>query len=195
MIKADLVRAFKNAQTKLSTFIDKKENFAKLEKICILVAESYRCDGKVLVSGNGGSMADAMHFAEELSGRFRVDRKALPAMPFSDPSYITCVANDYGYEEIFSRGVQAYGKEGDVFFGLSTSGNSKNIVKAVKIAKEMNLKVVLLLGKGGGELKGMGDIEIIINGKTSDRIQEIHMLILHTIVEGVERLLFPENYI
>ena len=195
MIKADLVRAFKNAQTKLNTFIEKKENFAKLEKICILVAESYRCDGKILISGNGGSMADAMHFAEELSGRFRVDRKALPAMSFSDPSYLTCVANDYGYDKVFSRGVQAYGREGDIFFGLSTSGNSKNVVEAVKIAREMKLKVILLLGKGGGELKGKGDIEMIINGKTSDRIQEIHMLILHTIVEGVERLLFPENYI
>ena len=195
MIKADILRAFKNAQTKLNTFIEKKENFVKLEKICTLVAESYRCDGKILVSGNGGSMADAMHFAEELSGRFRVDRKALPAMSFSDPSYLTCVANDYGYEKVFSRGVQAYGREGDIFFGLSTSGNSKNIIEAVKVAKEMKLKVILLLGKGGGKLKGMGDIEININGRTSDRIQEIHMLILHTIVEGVERLLFPENYI
>lgn len=195
MIKRDLVRAFKNAQAKLNKFIENKENFEKIEQICNLVAECYRYDGKVLVSGNGGSMADAMHFAEELSGRFRVDRKALPAMPFSDPAYLTCVANDYGYDEVFSRGVQAYGKEGDVFFGLTTSGNSKNIIEAVKVAREMKLKVVLLLGKGGGKLKGMGDIEININGKTSDRIQEIHMLVLHTVVEGVERLLFPENYI
>ena len=194
MIKSDLVRAFKNAQTKLNTFIEKKENFDKLEKICTLVAESYRCDGKVLVGGNGGSMADAMHFSEELSGRFRVDRKALSAMSFSDPSYLTCVANDYGYDKVFSRGIEAYGKQGDIFFGISTSGNSMNIIEAVKVAKEMKLKVVLLLGKGGGKLKGMGDIEININGKTSDRIQEIHMLILHTVVEGIERLLFPKNY-
>ncbi|MDA3886839.1 MAG: D-sedoheptulose 7-phosphate isomerase, partial [Candidatus Delongbacteria bacterium] len=170
-------------------------NFDNITEVVETIINSLNKGGKVIICGNGGSMTDAMHFAEEFTGRFRKDRKALPAISLSDPSHITCVANDYGFENIFSRGVEAYGRSGDVFIGLSTSGNSKNIIEAVKVAKELKLKIVLLLGKGGGELKGMGDIEIIINGKTSDRIQEIHMLILHTIVEGVERLLFPENYI
>lgn len=135
-----------------------------------------------------------MHFAEEFTGRFRKERPALPAISLSDSSHITCVGNDYGFDYIFSKGVEAFGQEGDMFFGISTSGNSPNVIEAVKEAKKRGLKTVALLGKDGGKLKGMCDYEFIIPGETSDRIQEIHMMILHVIIEGVERILFPENY-
>ena len=118
----------------------------------------------------------------------------MPSISISDSSHITCVGNDYGFDFIFAKGVEAFGQEGDFFFGVSTSGNSKNIIEAVKSAKERNLKTVALLGKDGGKLKGVCDYEFIIPGETSDRIQEVHMMILHIIIEGVERILFPENY-
>jgi len=150
--------------------------------------------GKALVCGNGGSACDAMHFAEEFTGRYRQNRKALPVISLTDPSHVTCVGNDYGFEEIFARGVEAYGKEGDLFVGISTSGNSENVIRAVNKAKEAGLVTVALLGKDGGKLTGKCDYEFIVPEKTSDRIQEVHMIILHIIIEGVERLLFPSNY-
>ena len=158
------------------------------------MADAYKNGKKSLIAGNGGSNCDAMHFAEEFTGRFRKERPALPSISISDSSHITCVGNDYGFDAIFSKGVEAFGQEGDFFLGLSTSGNSKNIIEAVKVAKEKGLKTVALLGKDGGQLKGMCDYEFIINAKTSDRVQEVHMMILHIIIEGVERVLFPENY-
>ena len=135
-----------------------------------------------------------MHFAEEFTGRFRKDRRALPSISISDSSHITCVGNDYGFNFIFAKGVEAFGQEGDFFFGISTSGNSQNIVEAVKIAKEKGLKTVGLLGKDGGKLKGVCDYEFIVQAETTDRIQEVHMMILHIVIEGIERILFPENY-
>jgi D-sedoheptulose 7-phosphate isomerase len=135
-------------------------------------------------------MCDAMHFAEELTGRFRQDRPPLPAIAISDPSHITCVGNDYGFDEIFARGVQAYGKPNDVAIGISTSGNSENILRALDRAISMGLKTVALLGKDGGKLKGLCDLELIIPGETSDRIQEVHMAILHILIEKIERDLF-----
>ena len=147
-----------------------------------------------MICGNGGSNCDALHFAEEFTGRFRKERRPLPAIAISDSSHITCVGNDYGFDYIFSKGVEAYGKAGDMFIGISTSGNSGNVIKAVEAAKNMGIKTVALLGKDGGKLKGMCDYEFIIPGETSDRIQEIHMMILHIIIEGVERIMFPENY-
>ncbi|MGL5000019.1 MAG: D-sedoheptulose 7-phosphate isomerase, partial [Cetobacterium sp.] len=150
--------------------------------------------GKVLIAGNGGSNCDALHFAEEFTGRFRKERRPLPAIAISDSSHITCVGNDYGFDYIFSKGIEAFGKEGDMFIGISTSGNSSNIIKAIETAKKLNMKTVTLLGKDGGKLKGIADYEFLINGETSDRIQEIHMMILHIIIEGVERIMFPENY-
>ncbi|MCF7920093.1 MAG: SIS domain-containing protein [Candidatus Cloacimonetes bacterium] len=149
---------------------------------------------KVLSCGNGGSMADAMHFAEEFSGRYRQERKALPAMAIADAAHITCAGNDYGFAEIFARGIEAWGREGDILVGLTTSGNSANIIRAVEQAKTQNMKVILLLGKDGGQLAGKAELEYIAAGKTTDRIQELHMLILHIIIETVERKLFPGNY-
>ena len=178
----------------LENFIKEEEERRETEKVAKELADVFTKGNKVLICGNGGSNCDALHFAEEFTGRFRGDRKALPAIAISDSSHITCVGNDYGVDYIFSRGVEAYGKEGDMFFGISTSGNSPNVIKAVEAAKKLGMKTCVLLGKDGGKLKGMCDYEFIIPGKTSDRIQEIHMMILHIIIEGVERIMFPENY-
>ena len=189
-----LKKSFLDAYDTLTGFINDEKNFEITGKIAEELAKAYKNGKKSLIAGNGGSNCDAMHFAEEFTGRFRKERPALPSISISDSSHITCVGNDYGFDAIFSKGVEAFGQEGDFFLGLSTSGNSKNIIEAVKVAKEKGLKTVALLGKDGGQLKGMCDYEFIINAKTSDRVQEVHMMILHIIIEGVERVLFPENY-
>ena len=189
-----LKQSFLEEYEVLGAFIKDEKNFETLGKIATELADAYKNGKKSLIAGNGGSNCDAMHFAEEFTGRFRKERPALPSISISDSSHITCVGNDYGFDAIFSKGVEAFGQEGDFFLGLSTSGNSKNIIEAVKVAKEKGLKTVALLGKDGGQLKGMCDYEFIINAKTSDRVQEVHMMILHIIIEGVERVLFPENY-
>ena len=194
MLKENIRNSYLTAFETVKTFVENEENIEKTEKIAQELAQAYKNGKKSLIAGNGGSNCDAMHFAEEFTGRFRNDRKALPSISISDSSHITCVGNDYGFDFIFAKGVEAFGQEGDFFFGISTSGNSKNIIEAVKSAKERNLKTVALLGKDGGKLKGVCDYEFIIPGEASDRIQEVHMMILHIIIEGVERILFPENY-
>ncbi len=190
----NLLESYKTELVLLENFVKEEEERRETERVAKELAEVFQKGNKVLICGNGGSNCDALHFAEEFTGRFRGDRRALPAIAISDSSHITCVGNDYGFDYIFSRGVEAYGKEGDMFFGISTSGNSPNVIKAVEVAKAMGMKTCALLGKDGGKLKGMCDYEFIIPGKTSDRIQEIHMMILHIIIEGVERIMFPENY-
>ena len=190
----NLITSYKTELELLKKFIEEEEERKETEKVAKKLADIFTKGNKVLICGNGGSNCDAMHFIEEFTGRFRKDRKALPSISISDSSHITCVGNDYGFDFIFAKGVEAFGQEGDFFFGISTSGNSKNIIEAVKSAKERNLKTVALLGKDGGKLKGACDYEFIIPGETSDRIQEVHMMILHIIIEGVERILFPENY-
>lgn len=189
-----LIDSYKITYELLKDFIEKEEKEKVTDAIAKELAKIFQNGGKVMIAGNGGSNCDALHFAEEFTGRFRSNRRALPAIAISDSSHITCVGNDYGFDFIFSRGVEAYGKENDMFIGISTSGNSANIIKAVESAKELGIKTVGLLGKDGGKLKGMCDYEFIIPGVTSDRIQEIHMMILHIIIEGVERIMFPENY-
>ncbi|MGY0393596.1 MULTISPECIES: D-sedoheptulose 7-phosphate isomerase [unclassified Fusobacterium] len=190
----NLLESYKTELSLLENFIKEEEERRETEKVAKELADVFQKGNKVLICGNGGSNCDALHFAEEFTGRFRGDRRALPAIAISDSSHITCVGNDYGFDHIFSRGVEAYGKEGDMFFGISTSGNSPNVIKAVEVAKKMGMKTCVLLGKDGGKLKGMCDYEFVIPGKTSDRVQEIHMMILHIIIEGVERIMFPENY-
>lgn len=194
MLKENIRNSYLTAFETVKAFVENEENIEKTEKIAQELALAYKNGKKSLIAGNGGSNCDAMHFAEEFTGRFRKDRIALPSISISDSSHITCVGNDYGFDFVFAKGVEAFGQEGDFFFGISTSGNSKNIIEAVKSAKERNLKTVALLGKDGGKLKGICDYEFIIPGETSDRIQEVHMMILHIIIEGVERILFPENY-
>lgn len=153
-----------------------------------LLVESFQAGGKVISCGNGGSHCDAMHFAEELSGRYREDRPALPAMAVSDVSHITCVGNDYGFEQIFARHVEAFGREGDVLLGISTSGKSPNVLAAVKVAHERGVKVIALTGKDGGELARLADVAIVVpHFGYADRIQEIHIKVIHTLIDLIER--------
>ncbi len=171
-----------------------EESLQFMMKSAELISHAFERGNKVIIAGNGGSLCDAMHFAEELTGFFRGERKALPAIALSEPGHITCTGNDLGFDYIFSRGVEAYGQPGDVFVGLTTSGNSPNIVNAVAKAKKQNLKTVVFLGKGGGKLRGEADLELIIDGfKTSDRIQEAHMAAIHLIIELVEHRMFASH--
>ncbi len=162
-----------------------------IQEVSGLIADCFKNGGKVILAGNGGSLCDAAHFAEELTGFFRHKRRALPAIALTDPGYLTCVANDQGYDWVFSRGIEAYGVPGDIFIGLTTSGNSPSIVQAFAQAKKQELKTVAFLGKGGGKLKGEANYELLIDGfQFSDRIQEAHMAAIHLIIEQVESILF-----
>ena len=145
--------------------------------------------GRTLYScGNGGSMSDAMHFAEEWSGRFRGDRTALPAVAFSDPAAMTCIANDFGFDRVFSRQVEAHGRRGDLLLAISTSGNSANLAEACRAARQRGMTVVGLLGRGGGAMRELCDVAVVVPlATTSDRIQEIHIQVIHAVIEAVER--------
>tara|TARA_R110000868_G_scaffold340216_1_gene600895 strand:+ start:10952 stop:11536 length:585 start_codon:yes stop_codon:yes gene_type:complete len=189
-----LLANFKEAERVLNAFIEDKQNLQSMQSAIDAMVFSFRHEGKVLSCGNGGSMCDAMHFAEELTGRFRKDRAALPALAISDPSHLTCVANDFGYDKVFSRAVEGWGKKNDVLLAISTSGNSPNIIEAVLAAKEKQMKTIGLLGKGGGRLAGMVDFPFVIESDVSDRIQEMHIKMIHMFIEGIERSLFPANY-
>lgn len=147
---------------------------------------------KLLIAGNGGSLCDAMHFAEEMTGFFRKKRKPLPAIALGDPGHMSCVSNDLGFEEVFARQIQALCQEGDCVVLLSTSGNSKNLLRALEAAREKNALIVCFLGDTGGALSGKGDLELCIEGfGYSDRIQEVHMTAIHMVIEQVEAQLFP----
>lgn len=160
-----------------------------------ILSTCFKNGGHVYSAGNGGSMCDAMHFAEELSGKFRHNRKALGAIAISDAGFLTCTANDYGYEHVFSRFLEAQGRTGDVFLGISTSGKSKNIIRAAETAKKMGLNTICLTGQAGSDLAQFADVEICTPGGTfADRIQELHIKVIHILIELVERNLFPENY-
>ncbi len=190
-MKALIQENLNEAREVLEEFISQSENIEAIEKTASIMVEAIQDGRKIISCGNGGSMTDAMHFAEELSGVFREKRPALPAISISDPSHITCTANDYSFDEIFSRYVEALGQEGDVLLAISTSGNSMNVVRAVEAARGKGMKVVGLTGKTGGLLAGMVDSEIRVKGrKHSDRIQEIHIKILHILVLLIEREVF-----
>ncbi|OGN66025.1 MAG: phosphoheptose isomerase [Chlamydiae bacterium RIFCSPLOWO2_01_FULL_28_7] len=181
---------------KAITFL-KKTNFVNfIENSAKMIADCFKNGNKILIAGNGGSLCDAMHFAEEFSGYFRKKRKALPALALSDPGLISCVANDESFEEVFARGAEAFLKKGDIFIGLTTSGNSKNIINGLLKAKQLNAKTIAFLGKSGGKTKGIADLEIIVEGfETSDRIQEAHMTMIHILIGMVEKILFSPNEI
>ena len=192
----DAVRAsFEEARATLDAFLADPAHLAAVQRFAEAAHATLQRGGLLMSCGNGGSMCDAMHFAEEWTGRFRQDRAALSAIAFSDPSHLTCIANDFGYDEVFARQVEAYGKEGDLLVAISTSGNSPNILRACDVARERGITVVGLLGKGGGKMKDLVDIPIIVPvATTSDRIQEVHIKVLHIAIEAVERELFPANY-
>jgi len=177
---------FTEAKSALEAF-SVQENFEKIEAAGNILVQAFKKNNKVISCGNGGSMCDAMHFAEELSGRFRNDRKPLPAISISDPSHITCTANDYGFDKIFSRFVEAVGNNGDVLFAISTSGNSKNVIEAIHAAKAKGMKVIALTGKDGGQVKNICDIEIRApHSGFADSAQEIHIKVIHSLIHFVE---------
>ncbi len=182
------------AQDALALFLADKDLLGKVDQFIELLTTTFNCGNKIYSAGNGGSHCDAMHFAEEWTGRYRKDRKPLPALAFADPSHMSCVSNDFGFEHIFERMVEAFGAKDDIFLGITTSGNSPNILLAAEAAKKKGMKVVGLLGKDGGNMKSLCDIPIIVPGKTTDRIQELHIKIIHIVIECTERKLFPELY-
>lgn len=164
---------------------------AFIENAAQMLAHCFQQGNKVIIAGNGGSLCDGAHFAEELTGLFREYRPALPAIVLSEPGHLTCTANDLGFESVFSRGIEAFGKSNDIFVGLTTSGNSPNIVRAFETAKKLKLKTIAFLGKTGGKLKGLADLELLIEGfKTSDKIQEAHMSAIHILIDLIEQHLF-----
>jgi D-sedoheptulose 7-phosphate isomerase len=178
---------FLEAKNVLESFLSDDDHFNQIERAGMIMAKAILNKHKIISCGNGGSMCDAMHFAEELSGLFREERKALPALSISDPSHITCAGNDYGFEAIFSRFIEAVGQPGDVLLAISTSGNSGNVIKAAREAKSKGMKVVGLTGKTGGELAVLCDIEIRApHSDYSDRIQEIHIKIIHSLILIIE---------
>lgn len=179
---------FIEAQQVLSAFVENEQNFANIQKAGELLAQSFNKGGKVISCGNGGSMCDAMHFAEELSGRYRDDRKPLPAMAISDPSYLSCTGNDYGFDVVFERYVEAFLQANDCLLAISTSGNSKNVLLAAKKAKEKGAMVIALTGKTGGALGALADVEIRApQSGFADRAQEIHIKVIHCLIDYVER--------
>lgn len=161
-----------------------------------LLAQTFKAGGHVYSCGNGGSMCDAMHFAEELSGRFRQDRGPLGAIAMSDPTHLTCVGNDYGYDQVFSRFIQAHGRQGDALLAISTSGSSKNVLLAAEAAKKIGVKVIALTGKADAKLAAFADVHVATPAKTpyADRVQEMHIKVIHILIELCERALFPANY-
>jgi len=186
---------FEDARATLDAFLADEGCIEGVRAFARLAGDTLRSGGTLLACGNGGSMCDAMHFAEEWTGRFRKDRAALPAIAFSDPSQLTCIANDFGFDEVFARSVEAYGKPGDLLVAISTSGGSPNILRALEKARAKGLKTVGLLGKGGGKALPLCDVAIVVPlATTSDRIQEVHIKVLHIAIEAVERALFPANY-
>ena len=185
-LKSEIKKQFEEAQLILSQF-QNTENFEKIETAIEMMCTALKAGNKIISCGNGGSMCDAMHFAEELSGRFRNNRRGLAALSISDPSHISCVANDFGYDFVFSRYIEALGQSGDVLLGISTSGSSKNVILAVEEAKKKGMKTLVLTGKDGGKLAELADLEIRAPySEFADRAQEIHIKIIHNFILGIE---------
>ncbi len=182
-IKKDFIEA----QDILNQFISDDQNFQNIQSAGDLIIQTIQSGNKVISCGNGGSMSDAMHFAEELTGRFRDNRPAIAAMSISDPTHISCTANDFGYDYIFSRYLEAVGQKGDTLLAISTSGNSKNVLEACKTARQKGMKIVALTGKTGGKLADQCDVEIRApQSDYADRAQEIHIKIIHSLIHYIE---------
>lgn len=187
MYQAQILAELQEAATVLDHFIKDEKNLALIQQAALLIADSFKQGGKVLSCGNGGSHCDAMHFAEELTGRYRENRPGYPAIAISDVSHLSCVSNDFGYEYVFSRYVEAVGQQGDVLFGLSTSGNSQNVLNAIAAAKQKGMKVIALTGKDGGKMAGLADVEIRVpHFRYADRIQEVHIKVIHILMMLIE---------
>jgi D-sedoheptulose 7-phosphate isomerase len=184
IIKDELLEAEKVLQA----FINDEQNSKKIDQAATLLASAFKQDGKVLSCGNGGSHCDAMHFAEELTGRYRENRPSYPAIAISDPSHLSCVGNDYGFDAVFARYLEGVGRRGDVLFCLSTSGNSQNVIKAIEVAKLKGISTIALTGKDGGKMAGLADVEIRVpHFGFADRIQEVHIKIIHILIYLIEK--------
>ncbi|MCU0951923.1 MAG: D-sedoheptulose 7-phosphate isomerase [Burkholderiaceae bacterium] len=195
-MSAAVVRGtLQQAQSALAALLANEAMLAEIARAGRLLADTFRAGGKAYACGNGGSMCDAMHFAEELTGRYRDDRPAYAATAIADPSHLSCVGNDYGYEQVFARYVAAHGRAGDVLLAISTSGTSKNVLAAAKKARELGVKVIALTGKPGTPVCDLADIAIVTpGGQYADRVQELHIKVIHILIELVERELAPQNY-
>lgn len=194
MSKDTWLKSFESAALALEALRTNEELVSKCEFFSNKIIKCFESKGTIFCAGNGGSHCDAMHFCEELTGRYKKSRKPLGALALGDASHITCVSNDYGFEYIFSRQLEALARPTDLFIGLSTSGNSKNILQAFQTAKKLGVYSMALLGKDGGQAASMTDHSIIVPAQTSERIQELHIKIIHISIEVIERKLFPENY-
>ncbi len=194
-MKAQILDTLNEARDALEALINNEQTIANIEAAAKLLIQQLEQGGCIYSCGNGGSMSDAMHFAEELTGRYRDNRKGLAATAISDPGHISCVANDFGYEFIFSRYLQSHADEKSCLFAISTSGTSKNVVKAAEYAKEAGIPVIALTGKPDKTLGELATVEICTpGGHYADRVQELHIKVIHTLIELVERHFYPENY-
>lgn len=187
--------SLEEAQTTLESFRNDAGALDAVAKAAQLLIDSFAHSGRAFSCGNGGSMCDAMHFAEEFTGRFRLDRPGMAAVAISDPSYMSCVANDYGYDQVFSRYIESHGRAGDVLLAISTSGKSPSVINAARAAAKLGMHVIGLTGKPGSELAALSDVCIHApSGRFADRVQEMHIKIIHILLELVERALCPKNY-
>ncbi len=190
-----IINALKDAQTGLDALINNNMTIRAIESAANTMCDSLNAKGRIFSCGNGGSMCDAMHFAEELTGRYRHDRPAIAAIAISDPSHIACVGNDYGYQFVFSRYLEAHARPGDILLAISTSGSSKNVMEAAQSAKKLHMKTISLTGKPECPLASLSDIHIPTPaGHFADRVQELHIKVIHILIELIERKIAPQNY-
>ena len=187
--------ALEDARRALENLLADDRMLAAVDKAADLMAETIRTGGRIFSCGNGGSLCDAMHFAEEMTGRYRQNRPAYSATAIADASHLACVANDFGYEEVFSRYIEGCARPGDLLLGISTSGTSKNVLRAVRTAQKLGLKTVALTSRADAPIAEEADLAIVTPaGRWADRVQELHIKCIHILIEGVERRLNPENY-
>lgn len=194
-VKDHIRSSLLDARMALDDLLSNDASLSAVERAADALVGTFRAGGRVYACGNGGSMSDAMHFAEELTGRYRRDRASLPAIAISDPGHLTCVANDFGYEHVFSRFIESHGRAGDCLLAISTSGKSPNVLNAARVARGLKVHVIALTGRSGVELESLADICITTpGGSHADRVQELHIKVIHILLELVERDMFPENY-
>ncbi len=195
MEKANVLAALNDARDALDALISNEKTIEAVVAAAGLMADAVEGDGKVMSCGNGGSLCDAMHFAEEMTGRYRSNRRPYAALAISDASHMACVGNDYGYEEVFSRYVEAHGRKGDVLLAITTSGTSRYIVKAAEVARRKGVKVVALTGRDETPITELADVSIVTPaGRWADRVQELHIKCIHILIELIERRLDKQNY-
>jgi D-sedoheptulose 7-phosphate isomerase len=194
-VKNPILASLDEAKAALDTLRANERTLGDIARAAELLINTFRAGGRAFSCGNGGSMSDAMHFAEELTGGFRGKRAPLPALAISDPGHLTCVANDFGYEFVFSRFLEGHGRAGDCLLAISTSGKSPNVLNAARAARARDMKVIALTGRPGSELGPLADICIVTpGGDHADRVQELHIKVIHILIELIEREIFPENY-